>query len=54
MTEAQTQAFVAALDKVDMALFAIRMEFEELAQESAARLAAIKAKEQQHRERQPA
>ena len=29
MTDAQAQKFVAALDKVDIALLAIRMEFEE-------------------------
>lgn len=43
MTEAQTQKFIAALDKVDSALTAIRHEFEEQVRISAERLAALKA-----------
>ncbi len=43
MTDAQAAKFVAALDKVDSALTAIRHEFEDLARQSAERLAALKA-----------
>ena len=43
MTDAQSAKFIAALDKVDCALTAIRHEFEDLARESAERLAALKA-----------
>ena len=43
MTEAQAQKFVAALDKIDIALLAIRMEFEEQVRISNERLAALKA-----------
>ena len=45
MTDAQSAKFIAALNKVDVALFAIRMEFEELARQSAERLAALKARD---------
>lgn len=46
MSDSDAARFVAALDKVDVALLAIRMEFEELARQSAERLAAIKPREQ--------
>ena len=54
MTDIQAQKFVAALDKIDIALLAIRMEFEDLARQSAERLAELRAKEQQRREAVPA
>ena len=50
MTDAQSAKFIAALDKVDVALFAIRMEFETLARESAERLAALNARDVQLRQ----
>ncbi len=45
MTDAQSVKFIAALDKVDAALTAIRHEFEELARQSAERLAALNARD---------
>lgn len=45
MTDAQAQKFVAALDKIDIALLAIRMEFEEQVRISNERLAELKARE---------
>lgn len=54
MTEADTRRFVAALDKVDAALTAIRHEFEELARQSAERLAEIRDLEQQRAEQREA
>lgn len=45
MTDAQAQKFVAALDKIDIALLAIRMEFEEQIRISNERLAALRSRE---------
>ena len=53
MTDAQAQKFVAALDKIDAALFAIRHEFEEQVRISAERLAALKAAGDQRRAHHP-
>ena len=47
MTDAQSERFIRALDKVDCALTAIRHEFEDLARQSAERLAALKAARRQ-------
>ena len=53
MTDAQAHKFVAALDKIDIALLAIRMEFEEQVRISNERLAEIRAREQQQTEHRP-
>ena len=53
MTEAQAQKFVAALDKIDVALMTIRMEFEEQVRISNERLAELRAREQQRTEHRP-
>lgn len=45
MTDAQAQKFVAALDKIDIALLAIRMEFEEQIRISNERLAVLRSRE---------
>ncbi len=50
MTDAQSAKFIAALDKVDTALTAIRHEFEDLARQSAERLAALNARDVQVRQ----
>ena len=49
MTDAQAQKFVAALDKIDVALMAIRMEFEEQVRISNERLAKLKEAGDQRR-----
>ena len=53
MTDLQAQKFVAALDKIDVALLAIRMEFEEQVRISAGRLAALKAAGDERRANRP-
>ena len=45
MTDAQAARFVAIPDDIDIALLAVRHEFEALAKESADRLAAFKARD---------
>lgn len=45
MTDAQAQKFIAALDKIDIALLAIRMEFEEQIRISNERLAALRSRD---------
>ena len=49
MTNAQAQKFVAVLDKIDVALMAIRMEFEEQVRISDERLPKLKAAGDQRR-----
>ena len=51
MTDAQAQKFVAALDKIDVALMAIRMEFEEQVRISNERLAKLRAGKEPPRRR---
>lgn len=53
MTDAQAQKFVAALDKIDIALLAIRMEFEEQVRISNERLAEIRARERRQTDHRP-